>query len=119
MEATGMIRCPHCDHFNPDSAAECERCETPLVQTDAESPQPAPVPGSSLDAQLLAIVATGGKIAAIKWHRQQTGQGLKESKDAVELLMREHNVSSPKSGCAGMVMSLALSTAALASLILG
>ena len=107
-----MIRCPHCDHFNPDGTAVCERCEAVLVQTEPEPAQP----DSSLDAQVLAILATGGKIAAIKWHRQQTGLGLKESKDAVDLLMREHNVTTSRSGCAGMVLLLALSSSALASL---
>jgi len=112
-EANRMIRCPHCDHFNPDDVAVCERCETILVQTERETAEP----DSSLEAQVLAIVATGGKLAAIKWIRQQTGLGLKESKDAVELLMQQHNVSSPRSGCAGMVLLFALSSSALAALI--
>jgi ribosomal protein L7/L12 len=108
-----MIRCPQCDHFNIEGAAACERCGAALAPTAAAPPAPPVSSGSSLDAQVLSIAATGGKIAAIKWHREQTGQGLKESKDAVEALLRRHNVSPAKSGCAGMVL-LAITLAGVA-----
>ena len=41
-----------------------------------------------LDAELQALVAAGRKIEAIKRHREMTGAGLAEAKDAVEALMR-------------------------------
>ena len=57
-----------------------------------------------------------GKIAAIKWYREQTGKDLKSSKDFVEELMRRHNVSAPKSGCAGIVLVIVATSAAVAAL---
>jgi len=109
-----MVRCPQCDHFNIAGAAQCDRCGAPLLKADVPPTAASAAPDSSLDAQVLSIAATGGKIAAIKWHREQTGQGLKESKDAVEALLRRHNVAPAKSGCAGMVLlAIALTSAAV------
>ena len=52
-------------------------------------PAPAAAPGLSKDveAQVAAQVAAGKKIEAIKTYRDATGQGLKESLDAVEALI--------------------------------
>jgi ribosomal protein L7/L12 len=41
---------------------------------------------AAADAELLALVASGDKIRAIKRYRELTGTGLKEAKDAVERL---------------------------------
>ena len=53
----------------------------------------------------------GNKIQAIKLYREQTGQGLKESKDAVEKLEDELRISSPgqfktpaKTGCLSVIV---------------
>jgi ribosomal protein L7/L12 len=43
---------------------------------------------AELEAQLSALLAQGKKIDAVKLYRQATGLGLKESKDAVDLLER-------------------------------
>jgi len=55
----------------------------------------------------------GNKIQAIKLYREQTGQGLKESKDAVEKLEDELRISSPgqfktsaKTGCFSIIVVL-------------
>jgi hypothetical protein len=98
-----MIQCPNCQHFNLADASICERCGVSLVIADPDAGDI-----SALDAQVLTIAGTGGKIAAIKWYRQQTGLGLKEAKDAVEALMRQHHVSPPKSGCAGMMLAVVI-----------
>ncbi|MFO1095534.1 MAG: hypothetical protein U0992_19860 [Planctomycetaceae bacterium] len=108
-----MTRCPKCDHFNLVDAAVCERCGASL---QAAAAGPSPTAEGSLDAQVLTIAGTGGKIAAIKWYREQTGKDLKSSKDFVEELMRRHNVSAPKSGCAGIVLMIVATSAALAAL---
>ena len=45
--------------------------------------------------QVHAAVFAGRKIAAIKAYREATGEGLKESKDAVEALEAELRASAP------------------------
>jgi ribosomal protein L7/L12 len=49
----------------------------------ATSPSPPPFDGT-LPADVLAVLAADGKIAAIKLLRERTGLGLKEAKDAIE-----------------------------------
>jgi ribosomal protein L7/L12 len=60
-----------------------------------------PAPAVGLDAELLKLLADGQKLPAIKLHRQQTGGGLKDSKDYVESLARQHGVAVPARGCLG------------------
>ncbi len=62
----------------------------------------------------------GRKIEAIKLYRQQTGMGLKESKDAVERLEAELRASSPerfqatpKKGCGVSALMVLLGGVAL------
>lgn len=109
-----MIRCPQCDHFNIEGAAVCERCAVALKAAPATESASGEL---ALDAQVLSIAATGGKIAAIKWHRERTGLGLKESKDAVEALLRRHNVAPAESGCAGLLL-MALAAGGIAAFLL-
>ena len=62
--------------------------------------------------RIAGIVFRGSKIEAIKLHRELTGMGLKESKDAVEELERSLRSSSPEKfvagpqgkGCMGLVV---------------
>ncbi len=63
----------------------------------------------------------GRKIEAIKLHRQATGEGLKESKDFIEVLERQLRLESPakftaperKKGCGTTVLALGLALAAV------
>lgn len=48
---------------------------------------------TDIDQEILALCREGKKINAIKFHREKTGQGLKESKDYVEKLCSENNVT--------------------------
>ena len=41
-----------------------------------------------IDRKLYALLSSGKTIEAIKLYREQTGKGLKESKDAIEAIMR-------------------------------
>jgi ribosomal protein L7/L12 len=52
--------------------------------TSNQPPAPAPRDASSLDAQIRDLLAHGNKIGAVKLVRDQTGMGLRESKDYVE-----------------------------------
>ena len=74
---------------------------------------PPAMPGEGLEKELLLLLEQGNKIAAIKAYRTRTGSSLKEAKDAVEALARQHNIRG--TGCAGMV---ALAVAAGAGLLL-
>ena len=102
-----MIRCPKCDHFNLADAADCERCGRPLAERVLQQAQAEAA--ESIDGQVLTIAGTAGKIAAIKYYREQTGAGLKDAKEAVEQLMSRHNVRAASTGCAGMLLLMAMS----------
>jgi ribosomal protein L7/L12 len=103
-----MLQCAHCDHFNLSDAKNCERCGAPLAAPAPGELSPAiSAPGASgLEAQVLEIARTQGKIAAIKHYREATGAGLKEAKDAVEAMILRHGVQIAKSGCASSVLLL-------------
>ena len=55
----------------------------------------------ALEKQLISLLEQRKKIEAIKLYRERTGVSLKEAKDEVDLLARQHNI--PAAGCAGMV----------------
>lgn len=65
---------------------------------------PAPqAPSGDLVQDTIDCLRRDGKIQAIKLWRERTGQGLKESKESVEEIVRSHNVqvnaASESSGC--------------------
>lgn len=72
---------------------------------ERRSPEADGITPESLDGQVLALMRSQRKIEAIKLYRQQTGTGLKASKDAVESLAAKYGIS-PKAGCGGMVLLL-------------
>jgi ribosomal protein L7/L12 len=110
-----MLRCEHCDHFNLPDAKSCERCGAPLAAAVPEgSTQALSATGATgLEAQVLEIARTQGKIQAIKHYREATGAGLKEAKDAVEAMILRHGVQIAKSGCASSVLLLVTAGAAI------
>ena len=66
------------------------------------------------DQQLLELMASGQKIAAIKLLRDQTGLGLKDAKDAVEALAARHGIVTPaRSGCLGVLALVLLASSLL------
>jgi hypothetical protein len=106
-----MPRCQFCGHNNPASVDRCPNCGArieqkaeeapPLPEQTSESGTPEP---DSLEGQVLSLMKAGQKIAAIKLHRQETGSGLKEAKDAVEALAAKYGINPKGAGCAGMVL---------------
>lgn len=98
-----MQRCPDCDHIQLIEAARCERCGAVLPVTGASGP-----PAGSLEAEIVDLAGTRGKIEAIKRYRQATSSSLKEAKEAVERIMAEYNIrAAGGSGCAGMLLAAA------------
>jgi large subunit ribosomal protein L7/L12 len=88
-----MIRCPFCDHKNPEGATRCASCKADLTSGDREAgaggvSDSGGAEALSLDGRIIALLAHGRTIEAIKLYRDITGAGLKEAKDAVEALER-------------------------------
>ena len=60
---------------------------------------------ADLKADVWALVQDGQYIPAIKFYRERTGCGLKQAKDAVDAVAREHGVAPKAAGCFGMICS--------------
>jgi ribosomal protein L7/L12 len=69
------------------------------------------------ERQLERLLRDAGLIAAIKFYREQTGRGLKESKDTLEALARRRAIPIKKVGCGASVLLL-LATALGAGAVL-
>ena len=61
----------------------------------------APTPPS--DAEILRLVREGRTIEAIKIHRERSGLGLKEAKDAVDALAAREGIVAPARGCLALL----------------
>lgn len=62
-----------------------------------------------VEGEIIMLLQQGRKIDAIKLYREHTGVGLKEAKDFIETLAADRRIDVPaKSGCLGVVLSLAL-----------
>lgn len=49
--------------------------------------------------EVIHLIQNQGKLQAVKFVRDRTGLGLKESKDYVDHLVQEHNLATKKEGC--------------------
>ncbi|MGA2059589.1 MAG: hypothetical protein ABSG67_03835 [Thermoguttaceae bacterium] len=96
-----MIKCPSCGEENPPGVGLCKHCGGPISLKEDVQPEVAP---GSFEEQILGLLRAGKKMDAIKLHRIKTGSGLKEAKDAVELLAKENNIAASGAGCAGMLL---------------
>lgn len=113
-----MTKCRLCQHTNPPGVQRCEECGTWLSQ-DAEPATPgdrasanatkpdavAPPAANEFESQVLVLLQSGQKIAAIKRYREEKCTGLKEAKEAVEALAERHGMPHG-SGCASAVLVL-------------
>ena len=61
---------------------------------------------------LVSLLEQGRKIEAIKLYREKLGGGLKEAKQDVERIAREHGIQPSKAGCFGVLL-LCITAAAL------
>lgn len=77
--------------FRPRDRARLKRIESKLDLIVGNLGIKAPDPGanSGLSAGVRQLADDGQKIQAIKLHREETGLGLKEAKDAVEAYMND------------------------------
>jgi ribosomal protein L7/L12 len=116
-----MPTCPFCEHDNPAEAERCAKCGAALTDIqgardegdrvlDGATPvdTTGQTSGGKFEQQLEEVLRSGGKIAAIKLYREQTGKGLKESKDAVEAFARERQIPIKQAGCGTTVLAVVL-----------
>lgn len=94
------FHCPHCNgplEYAPhETVIECRFCGSSVVVPESLRVRPTDSTASAAQtfeqaealAQIMAQLQAGQKIEAIKLYRNLTGQGLKESKDAIERLQR-------------------------------
>lgn len=59
---------------------------------------------ADLKADLWALLQSGQKIEAVKLYRERTGCALRQAKDTVEAVAREHGVVVQRSGCLGVLV---------------
>lgn len=125
-----MRSCPRCKFKNDDLRKQCASCGLSLGRPSSSS---APVPGmgrTGSDPSRLAQLTPGErqkmvtllresrKIEAIKLHRDRTGLGLKESKEAVELLARQSGIEMASGGGVGVLLGILVLLAVLGFMFL-
>ncbi|MBX7195992.1 MAG: ribosomal protein L7/L12 [Sandaracinaceae bacterium] len=76
-----LTHCPNCGA--PRTSEVCGFCNVIL------EPGGKPAAASKSASAVVAALRAGNKIEAIRLYREQTGLGLRESKDAVDKLERE------------------------------
>lgn len=89
-----MNLCPKCNGEIPSGVRICPHCGRDLAM----------IADRSVQDQIRSLLLEGKKIEAIKIYREATGLGLKESKDAVEVVESELRgggqlPAKTKSGC--------------------
>jgi ribosomal protein L7/L12 len=94
-----------CGEENPSGVGLCKTCGGSIPMEESQQPDVAP---GSFEEQLLTLLRQGNKIQAIKLYREKSGTGLKEAKDAVEDLAKQHNITSSRSGCASVLLIFAV-----------
>jgi ribosomal protein L7/L12 len=106
-----MPICRHCGGLITAEAEPCPKCGAPPAGKEEQAP-----PAGSLtpwQERVLELMRQGQKIEAIKVHREATGAGLKDSKDAVEALAVQHGVPVSSAGCSKAAAVLAAMMLAL------
>lgn len=88
--------------------AEAKAAVDALHAKTAGRPEDAAAPAMELEAEIIPLLKEGRKIEAIKLHRERTGAGLKESKEAVERLAEREGIHLPRSGCLSLLALLLL-----------
>jgi ribosomal protein L7/L12 len=102
--------------YRERTATGLAEAKSAVEAIERQSPAPPPPMAGDLEQRVLALLQGGKKIEAIRIYREQTGVGLKEAKDAVEMLAGKHGIAAKGAGCAGMLLIAVTLAAAIASL---
>lgn len=117
-----MTRCPTCSFENDELRDTCGACGAELGASSLSKTAVAemyPAPGSAKEQEILRLLRGQQKIMAIRVHREATGLGLKESKEAVEALARRHGLSNvAPTGTGTLVLALGVVFLVLAAVML-
>ncbi|MGB6044253.1 MAG: ribosomal protein L7/L12 [Pirellulales bacterium] len=87
--------------------AEAKEAVERIERSELTAPEPSA--DSDLETQIVSLLGRGEKIAAVRLYRERTRTGLKESKEAVDAIGRQHGITVPAgSGCLGVFVLLAV-----------
>jgi hypothetical protein len=91
-----IIKCGACGAVVTQQGTHCNYCGAALFSLEEKKPElMAP---ESIDQQVLAICKKGSFLEAVKFYKDHSGKGLKESKDYVEELAKRNGIEKP-AGC--------------------
>jgi len=118
-----MSKCRFCGTSNPPGTETCPGCGATILDDDGPATPTQPTadhdsdrsgePTDGVESRILAELQAGRKISAIKIYREMTGMGLKEAKEAVEELARRHGIAATRTGCAGVLLLIVVTSAVL------
>lgn len=116
-----MIECPYCKAANDKGTTRCAKCGAWFSGSEPAAGEAGavPEPGSdTADERILNLLRANKKIDAIKIYREKYHVGLKEAKDAVEAIAKNHGIPQT-SGCGAAAFLVAATlVAGVASLLL-
>lgn len=89
-----VLKCPACGAIVTGEGNFCNYCGAKLILPEEKDP----VPDKDTDKQIVQLLKEGNFLEAVKRYKDNSGKGLKESKDHVDEVARKLGIER-KSGC--------------------